>query len=190
MSFLSRLFGNKAPDPNEIMRPLYLAVIAKGREPHWYEDGAVPDSMDGRFAMISPILALVLLRMEALPELGQPAAWLTEIFVDDMDAQMREAGLGDVVIAKDMGKVMGVLGGRIGAYRSALSSPLSSPLGSAVSGGLLGGGDSLLSEAVDRNIYGGDNSDITAKQHTTRHFGDVWAMLQSRDASALLAGNI
>lgn len=180
MSFLSRLFGNKAPDPNEIMRPLYLAVIAKGREPHWYEDGAVPDSMDGRFAMISSILALVLLRMEALPELGQPAAWLTEIFVDDMDAQMREAGLGDVVIAKDMGKVMGVLGGRIGAYRSALCGP------STVSSG----GDSLLSEAVDRNIYGGDNSDITAKQHTTRHFGDVWAMLQNRDASALLAGNI
>ena len=174
MSFLSRLFGNKAPDPNEIMRPLYLAVIAKGREPHWYEDGAVPDSMDGRFAMISSILALVLLRMEALPELGQPAAWLTEIFVEDMDAQMREAGLGDVIIAKDMGKVMGVLGGRIGAYRSALTE----------------GGDAVLGEAVDRNIYGGDDTMAAAKDYTTRQFSDVWAKLQSCDSGALLAGNI
>jgi cytochrome b pre-mRNA-processing protein 3 len=172
MSFLKSLFGNKAPNPNEAMRPLYLAVIAKGREPHWYEAGQVKDSLDGRFDMISSILSLVLLRMENMPDLGQQAAWLTEIFVDDMDAQMREAGIGDVIIAKDMGKVMGALGGRIGAFRGAFNN------------------SAQLEDAVIRNIYGSDEVSAAAKAHVVGGLSDFWKKLQSCDAQALLAGQI
>ena len=44
---LSRLF--RRPNPNQALMPLYQAVIAQGRQPHWYLDGAVPDTLDGRF---------------------------------------------------------------------------------------------------------------------------------------------
>jgi cytochrome b pre-mRNA-processing protein 3 len=172
MSFLKSLFGNKAPDPNEALRPLYLAVIAKGRELHWYEQGGVKDNLDGRFDMISSILALVLLRMENMPDLAQQAAWLTEIFVEDMDAQMREAGIGDVIIAKDMGKVMSALGGRIGAFRGAFND------------------SAQLDEAVTRNIYGSEEVSENAKAHVIAGFGDFWRKLQSCDADALLSGQI
>ena len=48
MSFFDRLFGRR--DQNEAVRPLYNAVIARGREPHWYVDGGVPDTIDAAVA--------------------------------------------------------------------------------------------------------------------------------------------
>ena len=32
---------------------LFDAVTAKAREPHWYVEGAVPDTLDGRFAVLA-----------------------------------------------------------------------------------------------------------------------------------------
>ena len=172
MSILQRLFGEKAPDPNRTMRPLYLAIIAKGRELHWYEQGQVPDTLDGRFDMISSILALVLLRMEDFPELRQQSAWLTEIFVEDMDAQMREAGIGDVVIAKDMGKVMGVLGGRLGAFRESANDA------------------AKLNECIRRNIFEGEDVAPDALGHVTAQIADFQKGLASRSPEDLLSGQI
>ena len=116
-SFLSRLFGRT--DPRETMRPLYAAIIVEGRAEHWYALGQVPDTLDGRFDMIVAILAQVLLRMER-DDAAQESVWLTELFVDDMDGQLREEGVGDVVVGKHVGRMMSALGGRIAAYRDAL----------------------------------------------------------------------
>jgi cytochrome b pre-mRNA-processing protein 3 len=95
-SFLQRLLGRD--DPKASLMPLYHAVVAEGRQPHWYLQGGVPDTLDGRFDMIVAILAQALMRLEALGA-AQESVWLTELFVDDMDA----------------------LGGRLAAYRAALT---------------------------------------------------------------------
>ena len=50
-----------------------------------------------------------------------PDTLLAELFVEDMDGQLREFGVNDVVVGKRIGKLMSVLGGRLGAYRSALN---------------------------------------------------------------------
>ena len=50
----------------------------------------------------------------------EAAARLTELFVDDMDGQLRQSGVGDLVVGKRMGRLVSVLGGRIGALRDAL----------------------------------------------------------------------
>ncbi len=172
MSLLQRLFGSNGADPREKLRPLYLAIIAKGRELHWYEAGMVPDTLDGRFDMISSILAMVLLRMEDIPGSGQDQAWLTEIFVDDMDAQMRETGLGDVVIAKDIGKVMSILGGRLGAFRGAFDDK------------------ARLNQSIARNIYEGETVDPAAQRHVAKRLSAFWQKLLACDADTLIAGDI
>src|SRR3546814_2450379 len=89
MSILRRLFSND--DPRDALRPLYSAIVARGREPHWYAQGGVADTLDGRFDMITAILCLVLLRLEGAPETKQQSVWLTELFVDDMDGQIGRA---------------------------------------------------------------------------------------------------
>ena len=120
MSLLSRLFA--ARDPRGRLRPLYDAVVAEARAPHWYRDGGVPDTMEGRFEMVAAILSLILLRLEAEGEaMRRESVLLTELFVADMDGHLRQSGIGDVVVGKHVGRLMGALGGRLGALRTGLN---------------------------------------------------------------------
>jgi cytochrome b pre-mRNA-processing protein 3 len=117
MTFFDRLF-RRADDPRDALRPLWKAIVARARDPHWYVDGGVPDTLDGRFDMVALVLAHVLLRIEQVPEHTQDGVWLTEIFVTDMDGQMRQIGFGDMIVGKQIGRIMSALGGRLGAYRA------------------------------------------------------------------------
>lgn len=125
MSFWTRLIG-RADDPRDELRPLWHQSVAVSREPHWYEAGpeqsAVEDSVEGRIDMIMAVLGLVILRMETSPQLGPKTALITELFVADMDRQLREKGVGDLMVGKNIGKLMEMLGGRLGATRTALQS--------------------------------------------------------------------
>ena len=101
------------------LTPLYRAVVAAARRPVWYRAGGVPDTIEGRFDMVSAILTLVLLRLEREGDACRvPSARLTELFVDDMDSQLRQQGVGDITVGKHIGKMMSVLGGKLGAFRA------------------------------------------------------------------------
>lgn len=119
MSFLSRLLGT-APDPREGVRPLWHRVIELARDPAYYTECEVADSIGGRFDLITAIVSVMMVRLEA-SDLRAESALLAELFVEDMDGQLREFGVNDVVVGKRIGKLMSVLGGRLGAYRSALN---------------------------------------------------------------------
>ncbi|MGB3166431.1 MAG: ubiquinol-cytochrome C chaperone family protein [Alteraurantiacibacter sp.] len=114
MSFLKRLFGT---EEREELRPLWHAVVGESREPAWYADCGVADTVEGRFDMIAHVLGLVMLRMERSETLAPKTALLTELFVADMDRQLRDTGVGDLMVGKNMGKLMSALGGRMGAMR-------------------------------------------------------------------------
>ena len=118
MSLLSRLLGT-GPDPRETVRPLWHRVIELAREPSFYTQCEVADTVGGRFDLITAVLCVVIVRVEA-SNLRSESALLAELFVEDMDGQLREFGVNDVVVGKRVGKLMSVLGGRLGAYRSAL----------------------------------------------------------------------
>lgn len=168
-SFLHRLFGRT--DPREALQPLYQAVVAEARQPHWYLDGAVPDTLDGRFDMLVAVLAQALVRLEQLGA-AQESVWLTELFVDDMDGQLRQEGIGDVVVGKHVGRMMSALGGRISAYRAALSQ----------------GGD--LTEALRRNLYRGQETDAAAVTHVENALRGRWTRLSHLGLDSLLKGDL
>uniref|UniRef100_UPI0015754C02 ubiquinol-cytochrome C chaperone family protein n=1 Tax=Sphingomonas bacterium TaxID=1895847 RepID=UPI0015754C02 len=143
--------------------PLYDAVVLRAREPHWYLDGAVPDTVDGRFDMVAAVLAAVLLRMEREPDASAvPSARLTERFVEDMDGQLRQLGIGDIVVGKHIGRMMSMLGGRLGAYREGFAA-------SATDGG------AGLGEAIVRNVYRGRPPAPDALDHVRAGLGDLRA---------------
>ena len=109
---MARLFPTRG---REKLRPLYDALVAEARARHWYATGGVPDTIDGRFDMVALVLSLVLMRLEAVH--GEvDAVRLTEIFIEDMDGQVREIGFGDLVVGKQVGRIMAMVGGRLGAY--------------------------------------------------------------------------
>ncbi len=120
LALLSRLFGERRD--RAALRPLYDALVAAAREPGWYRDGGVPDTLEGRFDMLATLLALVLVRLEAEGDDAKvESVALTEIFIDDMDGTLRQIGIGDFVVGKHVGKLLGALGGRLGALRGALA---------------------------------------------------------------------
>ena len=120
MPLLQRLFRGK-PDPREAVRPLWHRVVEVSREPEWYATCGVADSVAGRFDMITAVLSLVLLRLERDRDCARESALLTELFVEDMDGQLRESGIGDPALGKHVGRLVSALGGRLGAFREALA---------------------------------------------------------------------
>lgn len=170
MSLIDRLF-NRKPDPRMSMQPLYQAIVHRGRAVHWYVEGAVPDTLDGRFDMIAAILSLVLFRLEQA-DLRHESVWLTELFVDDMEGQLRQIGIGDIVVGKHIGRMMSALGGRLSAYKD----------------GLAPGGD--LNAALRRNLYRGEpvaNEAVADVETRLRAFSEA---LEGITCERLLAGEL
>jgi cytochrome b pre-mRNA-processing protein 3 len=96
---------------------------------------------------------------------------LTELFVDDMDAQLREAGVGDPAVGKHIGKLVSALGGRLGAYREALAAE----------------GNELLAAAVQRNVTLRDGA---GPAETATALRKLYAGLRETPAQAILSGEI
>lgn len=168
MSLLTKLFRREAPsDP----RGLYAAVITRGRATHWYQEGSVPDTLDGRFDMIAAILSFVMLRLETLGA-AEESARLAEVFVEDMDGQLRQLGIGDLVVGKEIGKMMSALGGRLGAYRAALA------------------GEEPMEAVLERNLYRGAPPAPTAVSHAAAGLRAFATALETVELGPLRSGNL
>src|SRR3954453_8825000 len=104
LGFLFRGLTADRPDA----AALFDAVTRKAREPHWYVEGAVPDTLDGRFAVLATLIALVLGRLEAEGEQGDRAAVaLTDRLIHVMESEHRELGQGDPTLGKTFRKLVG-----------------------------------------------------------------------------------
>lgn len=144
--WLRRIFGRwKAPpEPLRPAESFYNACIRLARDPALFRDGGVPDTLDGRFDALALVVSLAMLRLEAADdvEAAMRAGWqsaLVERLVDDMDRSLREIGVGDMNVGKQVRSMAAAFSGRHLAYRAALDA------GDAVA----------LLEALGRNLYRG-----------------------------------
>ena len=170
--WLDRVLGRSGGDET---LPLYEAVVTRARAPHWYLTGAVPDTVDGRFDAVAAVLSMVLLRLEDEPAGAEPAARLAERFVDDMDAQLRQLGIGDIVVGKHIGRMMAALGGRLGAYRDALAPDAP---------------DGAFAEALTRNLYRGEAPAPEAVAHVEAELRKLRRGLAEVPIDRLIAGDL
>ena len=169
MNLLKRIFAPK-PDPRDDLRALWQAVIDEARRPDWYTQAGAVDTVQGRFDMITAVLAAVLVRTERSEALEVPSVMLTELFIEDMDGQLRELGIGDPVVGKHVGKVVSAMGGRLTAYREGLA-----------------GDDATLADAVRRNLTMRDGADGMAIARGLRALAERLARTSD---DQLLAGTI
>src|SRR5918994_562296 len=109
------------PKPLADAGKLYAAIVAETRRPDWYRDAGIPDTMDGRFAVLTSLLALADIRLErGTDEARALGPRLAEAFIADMDAQMRQAGFGDPSLGKQVRTMVGSLASRVDAWRRAV----------------------------------------------------------------------
>jgi cytochrome b pre-mRNA-processing protein 3 len=137
-------------DPRANIRRLYGAIVAQARVPEFYTDYGVPDTVEGRFDMVVLHVYLVFRRLaeagEAARARGQQ---MFDLFIEDMDASMRELGVGDLSVPRKMRAMAEGYYGRTSVYDAAL----------------LDGSDDKLAAALLRNVYAGnENTDAGARR--------------------------
>ena len=101
---------------------LFAALTAEARRRAWYVEGRLPDTIDGRFAVLSTVCALALVRLEQEGEAGDRASiTLTERFITVMESEHREFGLGDPGLGRTVRKLVGMLARRTELWRAAVA---------------------------------------------------------------------
>ncbi len=94
-------FRRKPRGPDTISA-LYGMIVAQARMPSFYRDYAVADTVNGRFDLIVLHLALVLDRLAQDPGLRDLGQGVFDRFCQDMDQNLREMGVGDLKVPKEM----------------------------------------------------------------------------------------
>ena len=151
---------------------LFAAGTAEARRPDWYREGAVPDTIDGRFAMLSTIVALILVRLEREGERGNAlGVALTERFIEAMESEHRELGLGDPTLGKTVRKLVGSLARRTDLWRGAVAGATGWP------------------QAARESLPATDDS-RHALAHNVRELEGFWSRLEQTSAGVLDEGRI
>ena len=121
-----------------IVDELFGHLTQAARSPAYYAHMNVPDTVMGRFEMLSMIMVLFFRRTDGADGAVKPLAQdVVDTFFENIDHSLRELGVGDVSVPKRMKKLARMFYGRATAY-----------------GDALGKGDRLmLADALSRNIF-------------------------------------
>jgi cytochrome b pre-mRNA-processing protein 3 len=125
--------------PSGTISGLYGTIVAQARMASFYREYAVPDTLNGRFDLIVLHLAMLLERLAEDPALRELGQAVFDRFCQDMDHNLREMGVGDLAVPKEMRRIGEAFYGRAQAYRAALAAA----------------DEAALAEVLSRNIYGG-----------------------------------
>jgi len=128
---------------SESIEAIYGMIVARARDPRFYRDLGVPDTVDGRFDLILLHLWIVLSRLRATEAGREPGQGLSQAlfdrFCEDMDDNLREMGVGDLAVPKRMQAFGEAFYGRSKAYDLALAEG-AEPLAQAICKNILNGG--------------------------------------------------
>jgi len=116
-------------DRRRTARELYGSIVTQARAPIFYSAWGVPDTPAGRCEMVMLHLSAVLDRLTQEDSEGLALARaLSEAFIADMDANMRELTFGDLAVPREIKRTAAALFDRHGAYRRALEGRQPAPL--------------------------------------------------------------
>jgi cytochrome b pre-mRNA-processing protein 3 len=149
---------------------VYSAIVAQSRQPIFYADWLVPDTVTGRFDMISLHMALLFRRLRK--ETGSNKDFsqsVFDLFFRDMDRSLREMGVGDLGVPKRIQKMGNIFFGLLAALSEPMDRDDLSGLEAVLSRNIYDGGEGPHVNALaqyllfqDRSLTAKAASDITA----------------------------
>jgi cytochrome b pre-mRNA-processing protein 3 len=96
-------------------------IVAAARRPALFTEYGIEDSLNGRFEALTLHAALALRRLNRLPPPGPEMAQdLTDAIFRSFDAGVRERGIGDLSVPRQMKTLAAAFLGRAAAYDQAL----------------------------------------------------------------------
>lgn len=153
---------------------VYCEIVAQARQPAFYTDFLVPDTIDGRFDLIVVHAVLYFRRMRSEgPKIAEFTQEVFDLFFQDMDASLREMGVSDTRVPKKV-KVMGeAFYGRADAYIPAIENA----------------DVNELAAALGRNLYP-DNPEPVAQKRLALYTLAAAKKLADQPAGELTVGSL
>jgi cytochrome b pre-mRNA-processing protein 3 len=161
----------RAERESDTISTLYGTIVAQARLPCFYRGYGVADTINGRFDLIVLHLTLVLDRLFGDPALRGQGQGLFDRFCRDMDDNLREMGIGDLSVPKEMRTIGDAFYGRSRAYMEGLKA-----------------GPDVLSTVIARNIYGGSTLNPDASRDLAAYVIRIHDNLHAQGGDELSRG--
>ena len=149
---------------------LYGMIVAQARLPCFYREYGVADTVNGRFDLIVLHLSMLLDRLTQQPALRGLGQGIFDRFCQDMDQNLREMGVGDLSVPREMQRMGEAFYGRARAYKEALRDDH----------------EAVLVQALERNVYGG--AKVPAAPRLAAYMREAVRHLAAQDTSAIAEG--
>lgn len=171
MSLWPRFLRKNSADAAE---RLYHAVVGQSRQPDFYLNCGVADTVDGRFDMIALHAFVVMRRLRGTGEDNDRLAQaMFDAMFADMDQNLREMGAGDLSMGRKIRQLVEVFYGRIKAYDEGLDE-----------------GQDRLAEALRRNLFRKTTPDDGQVEEMERYLRREVASSLQWDLAALQRGEL
>jgi hypothetical protein len=158
---------------NRKIDDLYGAIVTQSRHAAFYTGYGVPDTLDGRFDLIVLHIVLVLAHLDRVgPSARGLGQNLFDLFCQDLDANLREMGVGDLAVPKRMRQFGEAFYGRQAAYLAAIGAP----------------DGRELEKALARNMFGGVNG--AGPRRLARYARALVREFEIHDQAVLLRGAV
>ena len=166
--------GRSKSSRRRLAEDLYFRIVAVARQPVFYRDFAVPDTVNGRFDMIILLTALIVRRLRRdaqADDARELADAVFDVLFADMDRSLREMGVGDIRVGKKVKAMAKAYYGRSKAYDDALD------------------GKEPLEAALARNLYGDPEAGRAPAQAMAPYIHEAMAELDRHPLKVLMAGD-
>lgn len=163
----------RRPPKASTIEALYGAIVAQARAPVFYRSYGVPDTVNGRLDLLILHLVLAFERLSRGPASAKAAGQAAfDRFCQDMDDHLREQGVSDIRVPKDMQRVAAAFFGRHRSYISALKA----------------GDRDALRTALRRNVFA--DADAAGLDGLAGYVEAAAQALERQDAAAIASGRI
>ncbi|HJQ59070.1 MAG TPA: ubiquinol-cytochrome C chaperone family protein [Vineibacter sp.] len=159
---------------HEAAARLYAALAAQARQPAFFAELGVPDTVDGRFDLLALHAWMVIDRLRAASDGDAIAQALFDAMFGHLDATVREMGAQDLGVGRRIKVMAEGLHGRALAFRAAIAAPDAAALGAA----------------LRRNVFGNTLPDDMAVGQLAAYVRATVAALTATSLTRLLAGDL
>lgn len=138
----------------EAVYAVYSAIVAQSRQARFYAEWGVPDTVTGRFDMISLHMALLFRRMRSDDErIRAFSQAVFDLFFKDMDRSLREMGVGDLSVPKKIQKMGNIFYGLLANLNDALDRNDQAQVEAVIARNLLGEGATHSAADLARYVF-------------------------------------